>query len=247
MAPAMRTPSADELLDAWDAGSGLHRLERSGPLLRLLADIDETASAGLGVGERDRLLMEAHELIFGTALRVVAGCPSCGVEHELTIQAEDLRRTSGGQDVDVDVDVGGYHLRCRLPRVADLAAAAATGSPEAARELLVSRSVLAATRDGSRVDSSDLPPATVAAAAAALAESDPLAEALVTIVCDACHGTWTRVLDMDEYLWRELDSWGARLLMDIHLLATAYGWSEAQVLAVPPGRRRRYLELARHD
>ena len=85
---------------------GPHRLERSGPLLRLLADIDETASAGLGVGERDRLLMEAHELIFGTALRVVAGCPSCGVEHELTIQAEDLRRTSGGQDVDVDVDVG---------------------------------------------------------------------------------------------------------------------------------------------
>ena len=96
------------------------------------------------------------------------------------------------------------------------------------------------------MDSSDLPPATVAAAAAALAESDPSAEALVTI-CDACHGTWTRVLDMDEYLWRELDSWGARLLMDIHLLATAYGWSEAQVLAVPPGRRRRYLELARHD
>jgi hypothetical protein len=68
----------------------------------------------------------------------------------------------------------------------------------------------------------------------------------VAISCDACGESWTRVLDVDDYLWCELDAWAARTLQDIHLLATAYGWSEAQVLAVSPRRRRRYLELAGH-
>ena len=34
-----------------------------------------------------------------------------------------------------------------------------------------------------------------------------------------------------------------RLLMDVHLLARAYGWSEAEVLALSPARRRFYLEM----
>ena len=36
----------------------------------------------------------------------------------------------------------------------------------------------------------------------------------------------------------------ARILREVHTLAAAYGWSEAEILALSPARRRVYLELA---
>jgi hypothetical protein len=35
------------------------------------------------------------------------------------------------------------------------------------------------------------------------------------------------------------------MLYDVHALASAYGWREADVLAMSPMRRQVYLELAR--
>ena len=34
------------------------------------------------------------------------------------------------------------------------------------------------------------------------------------------------------------------MLLDIHTLAAAYGWSEQSILDLPPRRRQAYLELA---
>lgn len=238
----MRAPAADELLEVWEVASALPRLDRSAPLLRLVAGLD--SADDLGVGDRDRMLLEAHELLFGSLLRAVADCPECGVVHELAIPTAGLLETGAAEVVELDVER--CHLRCRTPRAADLADAAATGSAEQARELLVSRAVLSASMDGLQVAAADLPARAVAAVAVALAEADPLADPEVTITCDACGATWTRVLDIDDYLWRELDAWALRLLDDVHALAAAYGWSEAQVLAVPARRRRHYLGLAGH-
>jgi len=36
-----------------------------------------------------------------------------------------------------------------------------------------------------------------------------------------------------------------RVFLDVADLASAYGWSEPQILALPEPRRRAYLELAR--
>ena len=43
-----------------------------------------------------------------------------------------------------------------------------------------------------------------------------------------------------------LDAWARATLLDVHLLATAYGWSEPEVLALSALRRRYYLELSGH-
>lgn len=238
----MRTPTADELLDVWSGASGMHRLDRSAPLLRLVAAVD--TAGDLGVGDRDRLLVEVHELLFGEVLRAVADCPSCGLTQAVTIPTDALLEAP--LDEIVELDFGELHLRCRVPRVADLADAAATRSPTGARALLVSRAVVAAVQHGRPVPATDLPDEVVAAVARALAEADPLADAEITISCEDCGSSWTVALDIDDYLWRELDAWALRLLGDIHLLAAAYGWSEAEVLAVPPRRRRHYLDLAGH-
>ncbi len=49
--------------------------------------------------------------------------------------------------------------------------------------------------------------------------------------------------DILSYLWTEIEDWAQRLLVDVHTLAVSYGWSERDILALSPRRRRMYLEL----
>ncbi|MEL7046258.1 MAG: phage baseplate protein, partial [Pseudomonadota bacterium] len=76
--------------------------------------------------------------------------------------------------------------------------------------------------------------------------ADPQGNVELDITCPSCAEQWQSPFDIVAYLWSELEAWGQRLLGDIHALASAYGWTEAEVLAVTPWRRRQYLErLAR--
>jgi hypothetical protein len=45
------------------------------------------------------------------------------------------------------------------------------------------------------------------------------------------------------FFWEEIDVWAERTLSDVHRLASAYGWSESDILALGPRRRQRYLAL----
>jgi len=49
--------------------------------------------------------------------------------------------------------------------------------------------------------------------------------------------------DILTYLWSEIEDWAQRLLLEVHTLALAYGWSERDILAMSPRRRRLYLEM----
>ncbi|MCX5555778.1 hypothetical protein [Streptomyces sp. NBC_00038] len=96
-------------------------------------------------------------------------------------------------------------------------------------------------RGGALVDV--LPPSVQRRIAEAAEAADPAADVTLNINCPEC-GTATRAeLDIASYLWTELDAWARDLLLDVHLLATAYGWSEPEILALSPLRRRYYLEL----
>jgi hypothetical protein len=46
-------------------------------------------------------------------------------------------------------------------------------------------------------------------------------------------------------LWAEIEVRAKRLLLEVHLLATAYGWSEAEILSLNAQRREFYLEMVR--
>jgi len=45
------------------------------------------------------------------------------------------------------------------------------------------------------------------------------------------------------FLWTEITSQARRLLHEVHLLATTYGWHEADILAMSAIRRQYYLEM----
>jgi hypothetical protein len=51
------------------------------------------------------------------------------------------------------------------------------------------------------------------------------------------------VLDPADYFYRELAASSRRLLLQIHALAGAYGWTEAEILALSPPRRATYVKL----
>jgi hypothetical protein len=50
-------------------------------------------------------------------------------------------------------------------------------------------------------------------------------------------------LALPALVWAELQARATALLADVHVLASAYGWTEPQVLSLSPERRAAYLEL----
>ncbi len=77
----------------------------------------------------------------------------------------------------------------------------------------------------------------------AMAEQDPVADLQMAVVCPACAHRWSTAMDIASYLWDELDDWAQDLLAEVHVLAQHYAWSERDILAMTPVRRRFYLDL----
>jgi hypothetical protein len=50
------------------------------------------------------------------------------------------------------------------------------------------------------------------------------------------------VLDPVDLVWREFAALARRLEDEVHVLASAYGWTESEILALPDSRRRRYVD-----
>ena len=76
----------------------------------------------------------------------------------------------------------------------------------------------------------------------ALSAADPLADVQLAVTCGECGRHWDTTFDIASFLWTEICAAVERLLGDVHVLARAYGWSEAEVLAVGPRRRQYYLQ-----
>jgi hypothetical protein len=240
----MRVPAAAEVLSAWEQGSGLDSAEQALRLLALALPEEPAESlAALPVGEREGRLLELREALFGSTLTAVAACEACGEDAELSIDASELRRRLGPARAPRPVTVDGYRVRFRLPTTADLSAAARAGHPEGARVALLERSVVGAEHGGATVAATDLPEAVVAAVAERMQAADPLGDVRISTQCPACGHRWDISLEVAAFLWREIESWAHRALSDVHALASAFGWREADILAMTPRRRAYYLEL----
>src|SRR5262249_27105127 len=76
-----------------------------------------------------------------------------------------------------------------------------------------------------------------------MAPADPLAETRLALVCPGCGHAWDATLDIAAFLWEEIEARARRTLFEVHTLASAYGWSEAQILALSASRRALYVEM----
>jgi len=202
--------------------------------------VDEWSRAS--IGERDRQLFQLREELFGSTLEAIASCPKCGERLELAFSTNDLlSREASLSREPMRLTSGGYEVDYRLPTSADLLAVADNAGQ--ARELLLERCV-EARNDGVAVHASALPDAVVKQLGEKMADADPQAEVQIALDCPACSHHWATVFDILSYLWGEIEDWAQRLLRDVHSLASAYGWSERDILSMSATRRRLYLELA---
>jgi len=243
----MRVPSATELVDIWEAGASQPLPRR---VLQLLAAACPEAGGdellALTVGRRDAQLLRLYAGLFGATLTVVAACAACGEQLESSVSVADIPL---GEDRAVDpihtVRTDGYDVSFRLPASADLVALADDSAADA-RSLLLAHCVIAARdAEGQRVAAEALPPHVVAAVAAQMSAADPQADVQLDLTCPACEHRWQAAFDIARFLWNEIHAWARRTLRDVHVLARAYGWREADVLALSPTRRQIYVELSR--
>jgi hypothetical protein len=197
------------------------------------------------VGRRDLRLLALREAWFGPDLRSVADCPACGerLEAEFSVAdvivppSKDTPETQASTQVAVEWE--DRELRFRLPTVGDLVAL--EGSPDlaAGRRMLLGRCSLDVGAD----EVAALPAPVVETLSLRLGEADPQADVQLALNCPACGHGWSAAFDIAAYLWAEVDAWAQRTLLQVHALARAYGWTEAESLALSPRRRQRYLAL----
>jgi hypothetical protein len=76
-----------------------------------------------------------------------------------------------------------------------------------------------------------------------MAEADPQADIQLAISCAACSHHWRTTFDIVSFFWSEIEVWARRLLCEVHILASAYGWHEREILGLGPVRRQLYLEM----
>lgn len=216
-----------------DLAASAGTVEPAGRLATLLAC---TASAGEleqdTPGLRNQRLLALHRQLIGGAIEACAVCPECTTQNEFDVPADSLLALPApAPHAVIEVDgVGAY----RLPRMADLAAVGASAA--LARDL--------ALRCRIRSDAPDpLDGAALDRIGAAFERADPAASIVIAIACAQCGHRFRSAVDVALLVEPALARLGEGLLRDVDSLAAAYGWSEEQILALPSGRRRRYVAL----
>ena len=253
----MRTLSAAGILDVWEQGSGQAPAERALTLLAAACpDRTYAELAALPLGARDALLLTARERLFGAELASFARCPACAEALEFTARIADLRAGLPDDEAPsaaaqvfrstlhpVGPDGPAAQVIYRLPTTDDLLATSDIVDPASLRRALAERCILEAAWGGAAVAPGELPDDVLAALAAEMGAHDPQAEVLFDLTCPACGANWQTVFDIATYFWAELAAEAKRLLREVDALARAYGWREADILALGRGRRQAYLEL----
>lgn len=231
------------LLTLWDCVADRHLIDRALGILAATADDDAAESpADLPIGRRDRRLLEIRAAWFGSRIETTAECDSCGALLEIGFDAEDVFGPGGEGAGAIETSWEGRPLRLRPATSRDLAAVAHE-PPSRAPRRLVERLLLPAGEPAGESAADALCDGAVAAAGEALREASPDSEILIEAACSECGAAASLSFDPASQVWSEIDAAARRLLWEIHVLAGAYGWTEAEILALPASRRWRYLEI----
>lgn len=221
--------------------------------LGTISPVAADAVRDLPIGDREALLAAIHRVTFGPRIEAVAPCstPGCGVILDLDIDTDRLRLPPPAiapqpeYAIDVPGEGGDLHVRFRLPTGADQedAARLAAVDAHAAADCVRDRCVLEIGGPaGRRLDIASTAARIQDPLEAAIRRLDPGFETTLALRCPNCGREVTALLDFAAYLLAELAG-GETIYDQVDRIARAYHWSEADILALPFARRRRYLTL----
>jgi hypothetical protein len=207
--------------------------------------------AALPVTQRDELLLSLREQTFGPVVDAFVQCSRCSEKLEFTLSAADIRsrienekNTNRPKGIEAPLEVVSEDIKVcfRLPDSRDLAAAAGCDDLQDARRLIVRCCVREAYTAGESLDIDTLPVHALDAVGTQIAQYQQQTEVLLQLQCPACKHNRQMIFDIASFLWTEIESEAKRLLREVHILASAYGWREADILSLSPLRRQFYLE-----
>jgi hypothetical protein len=228
----MRPLSNSSCLQVWERGRPLHALDRG--LLALSFGLPEAKGlSDWSLGRRNQALLQLFSLTFGPHLEAWAACGHCGEKLELTLDATDFLAAAIEDQPIITVRERSF----RLPSSRDLAQIIRANNPESASLRLIEQCQL----DPAEPHAFTLEE--VNEIEEAMAAADPLAEIRLALSCPACHHSWDEPLDVAIFLWAEIETRARLLLLEVHTLACAYGWSEPEILSLTEARRTLYLEM----
>lgn len=231
----MRALAQTELLALWERGSHRHRLDRT-VLLTVAArpDVGADAVLDLPLGAVTTALLKLRAASFGARIDSHADCERCGQRLEFTLDVDRVLQPEHQSESERIVNAAG--LRVRAPSLRDLIQVADEPDANCAARRLLTQCTLGGHIDGSEDE-------VLRVIEDALEAVDPNADLALSIRCVACDLEATVLLDAGALLWDEIETHALRLLREIHLLASAYGWSEPEILALSGVRRASYLAM----
>ncbi|MGB3243263.1 MAG: hypothetical protein WBB25_01910 [Sulfitobacter sp.] len=178
-----------------------------------------TDPSGWLLGDRNRALLAVLSTGFGAPEELWVTCPECDQLHEVPFDVSHILNQSLARPERLGSEVPSVSSQVRLPTGADLEAAVGDGA--------VLLSICA-------------PHATEEVFEAEVKTRDPCAELYFALTCVACGKAFKAALDPLALLLAELDRHGG-VTAEIDMLAQAYSWTEAELVALPAWRRRFYF------
>jgi hypothetical protein len=202
------------------------------------APLSQGAVWALPVGVRVHALVVICQLSGWRALTFTLECPApnCDeeIEIELPLAALADAPAAGAAAEPLEVRLGDATIRPRRPTGADL---------RGWRQHPPSDGEILAALGGPRPAPTDPRPDVIAAVEEALAAADPLVDVSVRSDCPACEQALDVPVDLEGEAIALARKAQDALLRDVATIARAFHWSEREILALPPQRRRRYLTM----
>jgi hypothetical protein len=249
----MRPISASALLEIWERGEGRKPVEQALAILGLVCpELSSEVLENLTIGQRDAYLIKVRSLTFGTRFTGVVTCPDCGEPLEMIFDVRDLLPNAmqpgalepvKSPKSEATLFIAPYQVTYRLPTSADLGVVSQLEDPIAARQQLLEACVLKVERGDEVAHLIDLPKNILEKVTEQMHQTEPMANISLRATCPACRHQWQVLFDIVSFLWGEINAWAVRLLREVHILASAYGWSEKEILDMSALRRQQYLEM----
>jgi hypothetical protein len=230
------------LLAAWEEGGTVPSSAVGAVLLRHAGVVDDLDTyLDLPLPTTSALVARVYSSRFGDTVEGVLTCGSCAEPLEVSLPLDAFGDIPDRPDTaTVPLPQAGGALVVRCPTTRDLLAVAAVPDPAPA---LLARCLTDA--DGTAIDPGSLDPDTIEAVDAAAEDLAGRAAVLVRSTCPNCGSEVSADVDLPRLLWQRVSDEVPAVLAEVAELASAFGWSETDILAMSAPRRAAYLGLAR--
>ena len=233
------------IVEIWEKIFNQHSLESALIILNAVyPKMDKKDFAQISFGNRNYLLIQIYNTLFGKSLECVTICPECSYQLEFSLSTDEIIFQPHEQTKVYEFNRDNFKIIYKLPDSYDLASASKHNEIQSARNELLNRCIIETIYDDKKITALELPEEIIQKLSQEFADNDPNSEILINLVCQNCNSDWTSFFDISSFLVKSINFSAKNILRDVHTLALVYGWSEADILNMTPQKRNWYINLS---